>query len=113
MRRDGSAADAGPPTYGDDTHVERVARRRAARTRATLTRSRSRLTVAALAGALAHAAGGQALPVAGTFILGCALVSTLRSFATREPFLPPYLGHGDEAAWFLLLGFGVRAFHGG
>jgi hypothetical protein len=38
----------------------------------------------------------------------CSLSATLRSFTAREPHVPTYFSHLDEAAWFFLLGHGLH-----
>lgn len=71
-----------------------------------------RLAVTAFVGALTWTAGGPAASVTAVLCLGGAAASALRGFATREPFVPPYLGHLDEAAWCFLLGHAVLALGG-
>ena len=82
------------------------------RTHRTVERFRRRFAAIALFGPVFWLAGLPALSGMAFLCHASSLVSALRAFAVREPFLPAHLGHFDEAAWFFLIGHALLVMAG-
>lgn len=92
--------------------AEEIARRRAALSRGTIVRFGGKLAGILVVGGCAWLVGLPALLVLAGFCVGNAALSATRMLAVRDRGLAPYLGHFDEAVWFLLLGLALRALAG-
>ena len=103
------------PSASEHIHRERaeeIARRQAALSRRTIVRFGEKLAGITLVGACAWLVGLPATLVLAGFCVGNAALSAIRMMAVRDRGLTPYLGHFDEAVWFLLLGLALRALAG-
>ncbi|WP_375410896.1 hypothetical protein [uncultured Methylobacterium sp.] len=92
--------------------ADEIARRQAALTRRTIVRFGEKLVGITMVGACAWLVGLPAILVLAGFCVGNAALSALRMLAVRDRGLTPYLGHFDEAVWFLLLGLALRTVGG-
>lgn len=89
--------------------AEEIARRQALLSRRTIVRFGEKLVGIAIVGACAWLVGLPAILVLAGFCVGNAALSAIRMLAVRDRGLTPYLGHFDEAVWFLMLGLALRA----
>lgn len=92
--------------------AEEIARRHAALSRRTIVRFGEKLVGITIVGACAWLVGLPAFLVLAGFCIGNAALLAIRMLAVRDRGLKPYLGHFDEAVWFLLLGLALRAVAG-
>ena len=92
--------------------AKEIARRHAALSRRTIVRFGEKLTGIAIVSACALLVGLPAILVLAGLCVGNAALSAIRMLAVRDRGLTPYLGHFDEAVWFLLLGLALRTVAG-